>query len=233
MICRRSRELGFLEIAKLSDYIPNLQFHSLIVDSRWAEANSQLTVRYLKAMVRSMQWAHANHEQAAELVSKRTGIPLKSTRVHGRRIFIPGHHQSRRVRQPRGFSAVDRFDGRAPVQEQALSCAGKISRHELPASCAAGVGRGSRPVDEEFDRLPAGDIRSKQSLPGPLSRRRGPDLGVIGPALQDFEYAVLNQRGHFLGTRDLNISDTVARVLISLFISSLTSNSSCKPKRPL
>ncbi len=29
--------------------------HSLIVDSRWAEANSQLTVRYLKAMVRAMQ----------------------------------------------------------------------------------------------------------------------------------------------------------------------------------
>lgn len=77
----RSRELGFPEIAKLSDYIPNLQFHSLIMDSRWAEANNQLTVRYLKAMVRSMQWAHANHEQAAELVSKRTGIPLKATRV--------------------------------------------------------------------------------------------------------------------------------------------------------
>ena len=77
----RSRELGFPEIAKLSDYIPNLQFHSLIVDSRWAEANSQLTVRYLKAMVRSMQWAYANREQAAELVSKRTGIPLKFTRV--------------------------------------------------------------------------------------------------------------------------------------------------------
>jgi ABC-type nitrate/sulfonate/bicarbonate transport system substrate-binding protein len=53
----------------------------LIVDSRWAEAHNQLTVRYLKAMVRSMQWAHANREQAAELVSKRTGIPLKATRV--------------------------------------------------------------------------------------------------------------------------------------------------------
>ena len=77
----RSRELGFLELARLSDYIPNLQFHSLIVDGRWADANSQLTVRYLKAMVRSMQWAHANHEPAAELVSRRTGIPLKSTRV--------------------------------------------------------------------------------------------------------------------------------------------------------
>ena len=76
----RSRELGFLEIARLSDYIPNLQFHSLIVDSRWAETHSQLTVRYLKAMVRAMQWAHANREQAAELVSKRTGIPLKYTR---------------------------------------------------------------------------------------------------------------------------------------------------------
>jgi NitT/TauT family transport system substrate-binding protein len=77
----RSRELGLLELARLSDYIPNLQFHSLIVDGRWAEANSQLTVRYLKAMVRSMQWAHANHEPAAELISRRTGIPLKSTRV--------------------------------------------------------------------------------------------------------------------------------------------------------
>ena len=77
----RSRELGFSEIARLSDYIANLQFHSLIVDGRWAEANTPLTVRYLKAMVRAMQWAHANHEQAAELVSKRTGIPLKSTRV--------------------------------------------------------------------------------------------------------------------------------------------------------
>ncbi len=58
-----------------------IKFHSLIVDSRWAEANSQLTVRYLKAMVRAMQWAHANREQAAELVSKRTGIPLKYTRA--------------------------------------------------------------------------------------------------------------------------------------------------------
>src|SRR5687767_14314973 len=77
----RSRELGFLEIAKLSDYIPDLQFHSLIVDSRWAESHNQLTVRYLKAMVRAMQWAHANREQAAELVSKRTGIPLKFTRT--------------------------------------------------------------------------------------------------------------------------------------------------------
>jgi ABC-type nitrate/sulfonate/bicarbonate transport system substrate-binding protein len=77
----RSRELGFPEIARLHDYIPNLQFHSLIVDGRWAETHNQLTVRYLKAMVRAMQWAHANHEQAADLVTKRTGIPLKYTRV--------------------------------------------------------------------------------------------------------------------------------------------------------
>jgi ABC-type nitrate/sulfonate/bicarbonate transport system substrate-binding protein len=77
----RARELGFTEIARLHDYIPNLQFHSFIVDSRWAEANRTLTVRYLKAMVRAMQWAHANKEEAAELVSRRTGIPLKYTRV--------------------------------------------------------------------------------------------------------------------------------------------------------
>ena len=76
----RSRELGYPEIARLQDYIPNLQFHSLIVDGRWAEANSQLTVRYLKAMVRAMQWAHTHKEEAADLITKRTGIPLKYTR---------------------------------------------------------------------------------------------------------------------------------------------------------
>jgi NitT/TauT family transport system substrate-binding protein len=76
----RARELGFIEIARLHDYIPNLQFHSFIVDSRWAEANSLLTVRYLKAMIRAMQWAHTHKEEAADLVTKRTGIPLKYTR---------------------------------------------------------------------------------------------------------------------------------------------------------
>lgn len=77
----RAREFGFNEIARLHDYIPNLQFHTFIVDSRWAESNSQLTVRYLKAMVRAMQWAHAHKEEAAHLVTKHTGIPFKYTRV--------------------------------------------------------------------------------------------------------------------------------------------------------
>ena len=54
----RARELGFTEIARLQDYIANLQFHSLIVDAKWAEANSSLTVRYL-AMLRAMQWVHS------------------------------------------------------------------------------------------------------------------------------------------------------------------------------
>jgi len=78
----RARELGYTEIARLHDYVPNLQFHSFIVDSRWAEANAALLVRYLKAMVRAMQWAHAHKEEAAELVTRRTGIPLKYARVN-------------------------------------------------------------------------------------------------------------------------------------------------------
>ena len=87
----RSREFGFPEIARLHDYIANLQFHSLIVDSRWAESNNQLTVRYLKAMVRAMQWAHANREQAADLVTKRTGIPINFfTATNLRRISSQG-----------------------------------------------------------------------------------------------------------------------------------------------
>src|SRR5438128_450151 len=42
--------------------------------------NSQLIVRYLKVMLRAMQWVHAHKEEAAELAMKRTGIPLKYTR---------------------------------------------------------------------------------------------------------------------------------------------------------
>jgi NitT/TauT family transport system substrate-binding protein len=76
----RARELGFLEIARLQDYVPNLQFHSFIVDTRWAEANSQLTVRYLKAMLRAMEWVHTHKEEAAQLVTKWTGLPIKYTR---------------------------------------------------------------------------------------------------------------------------------------------------------
>jgi ABC-type nitrate/sulfonate/bicarbonate transport system substrate-binding protein len=76
----RARELGFTEIARLQDYIDNLQFHSLIVDARWAEANGPLTVRYLRAMLRAMQWAHSHKQESAELVTKRTGIPIKYTK---------------------------------------------------------------------------------------------------------------------------------------------------------
>jgi ABC-type nitrate/sulfonate/bicarbonate transport system substrate-binding protein len=76
----RAQELGFTEIARLQDYIANLQFHSLIVDAKWAEANGPLTVRYLKAMLRAMQWVHSHKEESAELVTKRTGIPIKYTK---------------------------------------------------------------------------------------------------------------------------------------------------------
>jgi NitT/TauT family transport system substrate-binding protein len=76
----RARELGFTEIARLQDYEPNLQFHSFVVDTRWAEANNRLTVRYLKAMLRAMQWVHAHKEEAAAVVTKWTGLPLKYTR---------------------------------------------------------------------------------------------------------------------------------------------------------
>ena len=76
-----AREMGYPEIARLQDYVPDLQFHSFIVDSRWAETNSQLVVRYLRATVRAMQWVHANKEEAIELAAKRTGIALKYTRI--------------------------------------------------------------------------------------------------------------------------------------------------------
>ena len=108
----RSRELGFPEIARLHDYIPNLQFHSLIVDGRWAESNNQLTVRYLKAMVRAMRWAHANREQAADLVTKRTGIPIKFNRATVDEYLSQGIISRDGSVNREGFQRLIRFDGR-------------------------------------------------------------------------------------------------------------------------
>jgi ABC-type nitrate/sulfonate/bicarbonate transport system substrate-binding protein len=68
----RSRELGFPEVARLHDYIPNLQFHSLIVDSKWAEANSALTVRYLKA-------GSLTRRPPVRWIAARRRLPAKAT----------------------------------------------------------------------------------------------------------------------------------------------------------
>ena len=76
-----AREMGFPEIARLQDYVPDLQFHSFIVDNRWAEANNQLVIRYLRAMLRAMQWVHTHKDEAVQLAAKRTGIALKYTRI--------------------------------------------------------------------------------------------------------------------------------------------------------
>ncbi len=170
----RSRELGFLEIAQLSDYIPNLQFHSLIVDSKWAEANSPLTVRYLKAMVRAMQWAHGNREQAAELVSQTHRHSAQVDARDRRRISFPRDHQPGRIGQSRRLSAFDRFDGRQTVQEQALSGAGKISGLELSAASAAGARCYERSMNEVNVR-PA-SVRSRSISP----------FGMIGPPKLSF-----------------------------------------------
>lgn len=77
----RALEMGFRNLGSLQDYIPNLQFHSFIVDSRWTEANSQLVVRYLRAMLRAFQWIHTHKEEAADLATKRTGVDRKYTRA--------------------------------------------------------------------------------------------------------------------------------------------------------
>jgi len=77
----RALEMGFRNLGSLQDYIPNLQFHSLNVDRRWTEANSQLAVRYLRAMLRAFQWIYTHKDEAADLATKRTGVDRKYTRA--------------------------------------------------------------------------------------------------------------------------------------------------------
>lgn len=84
-----AREMGFPEIARLQDYVPDLQFHSFFVDTRRAEANSQLVTRYLRAMLRAMQWVHAHKDEAAGMkgikIQDPTRIPTRPQfRLRGR-----------------------------------------------------------------------------------------------------------------------------------------------------
>ncbi|MGH9196392.1 MAG: hypothetical protein ACRD1T_11700, partial [Acidimicrobiia bacterium] len=102
----RARELGFTEIARLHDYVPNLQFHSFIVDSRWAEANSQLTVRYLKAMSAYAQGRGRGSGNEAY------GNPPEIHPPQRRRVSVAGNHQPRRLGESRRIPAADRPDGR-------------------------------------------------------------------------------------------------------------------------
>ena len=76
-----AEELGFNEIGRFVDVIPNYQLAALSVKRSWAEKNRSVLVRFSKAMAQTMRWIHQNKEPAVDYLTKE----MKLQRDHARR----------------------------------------------------------------------------------------------------------------------------------------------------
>ena len=71
-----AEEAGFNNLGNINDYIPDWQFNSFNVDSRWAKANADTVVRFLRAVLRGTEWMYAERLGASSLAARELGIPL-------------------------------------------------------------------------------------------------------------------------------------------------------------
>jgi ABC-type nitrate/sulfonate/bicarbonate transport system substrate-binding protein len=76
-----AEELGFNEIGKFIDVIPNYQLAGPSMRRSWAEKNRPLMIRFMKAMALTMRWLHQNTEAAVDFMAKE----MKLKREHARR----------------------------------------------------------------------------------------------------------------------------------------------------
>jgi NitT/TauT family transport system substrate-binding protein len=76
-----AEELGFNEIGRFVDVIPNYQLAALSLKRSWGEKNRPVVIRFMRAMAQTMRWMHQNKEAAVDFLSKE--MKLKSD--HARR----------------------------------------------------------------------------------------------------------------------------------------------------
>lgn len=65
-----AEELGFNEIGRFVDVIPNYQLASLSIKRSWAEKNRPVLIRFMKAMALTMRWLHQKKEAAIDFLSQ-------------------------------------------------------------------------------------------------------------------------------------------------------------------
>lgn len=65
---------GFNSLCEPRREVPYFQFTSLNVDGRWASANRDLMLRFMRAFVRAHQWFFGNREAATPIATAETGI---------------------------------------------------------------------------------------------------------------------------------------------------------------
>jgi NitT/TauT family transport system substrate-binding protein len=76
-----AEELGFNEVGRFVDVIPNYQLAALSTKRSWAEKNRPVLMRFMKAMAQTMHWMHQNKEPAADFLAKE----MKLKPEHARR----------------------------------------------------------------------------------------------------------------------------------------------------
>lgn len=76
-----AEELGFNEIGRFIDVIPNYQLASLTVKRSWAEKNRAVLVLVMKGMAQTNQWLYQNKEAAVDFLANE----MKLKREHARR----------------------------------------------------------------------------------------------------------------------------------------------------
>src|SRR5262249_25462207 len=85
-----AEELGYNEIGRFVDVIPNYQLAALSLKRPWGEKNRPVVVRFMKAMAQTMRWMYQNKEAAVDLLAQE----MKLKRDHARRgwEFYTGTH---------------------------------------------------------------------------------------------------------------------------------------------
>jgi NitT/TauT family transport system substrate-binding protein len=96
-----AEELGFNEIGRFVDVIPNYQLAALSTKRSWAEKNRPVLVRVMKAMAQTMRWMHQNKEAAAEFLAKEMRLKPE----HARRGW--DFYSSTRMWHPEGDINLD------------------------------------------------------------------------------------------------------------------------------
>lgn len=67
-------DAGFTTLAKPRDQFPHFQFTTVNVDSGWAEQNTGVVIRFMRALVRAHEWYFGNREEASDIAVAMTGV---------------------------------------------------------------------------------------------------------------------------------------------------------------
>ena len=89
-----AEDLGFNEIGRFIDLIPNYQLAAFSLKRSWGEKNRSLVVRFVKAMVLTMRWIYQNKEPAIDFLAKEMNLKREYARkgwefYTGNRIWHP------------------------------------------------------------------------------------------------------------------------------------------------